>query len=154
MTRPQPPTFCCCQRSRGANLFVCAWSSQSVRTPALRCRSLHPSGVFFPHRTSLLVHHSPRLCICCFMHFFFSPRLSDEGRAALQWRWGHCHCEVSRLRLGLHWWLPVVVPGESHKSATCTQQQRHGIWKWWQRLGTVFLVLESLKTSSAMAAVD
>lgn len=63
MTRRQPPTFCCCQRSRGANLFVCAWNSPSVRTPALRCRSLQTQTLslvltatsfwrIFPHCTS------------------------------------------------------------------------------------------------------
>lgn len=35
MTRPQPPTCCCCQRSKGANLSACAPSRQPVRTPAL-----------------------------------------------------------------------------------------------------------------------
>ena len=37
MTRPQPPTCCCCQRSRGASLSACALNQQSVRTPALHC---------------------------------------------------------------------------------------------------------------------
>lgn len=49
MTRRQPPTFCCCQRSRGANLSVCALNQQSVRTLALPCikdyRSLQMSLV-------------------------------------------------------------------------------------------------------------
>lgn len=50
MTRRQPPTFCCCQRSRGANLSVCTPNQRSVRTPAPPCvkdyRSLQMSGVF------------------------------------------------------------------------------------------------------------
>lgn len=37
MTRLQPPTSCCCQRSRGANLSACALNQQSTRTPALHC---------------------------------------------------------------------------------------------------------------------
>lgn len=37
MTRPQPPTCCCCQRSRGANLSACALNQHPPRMPALHC---------------------------------------------------------------------------------------------------------------------
>lgn len=37
MTRLQPPTSCCCQRSRGANQSACALNQQAMRTPALHC---------------------------------------------------------------------------------------------------------------------
>lgn len=86
MTRRQPPTFCCCQRSRGANLSVCALNQQSVRTPALPCikdyRSLQMSLVSLVLTAASLLNGFSEQTVCLiipllvrlFLYaFLFSP---------------------------------------------------------------------------------
>lgn len=92
MTRPQPPTCCCCQRSRGANLSACALNQQSVRTHALHSTrdSRSDSGPQFPKGFVLFLSYFCLVCFLPFLIFAFAFRLGTpftSARMKTLWLW-------------------------------------------------------------------